>query len=163
MFTHASGFGPSSELPDGWLEACQDPTEYPTFEATLRLETDGHLDAYASFSTGFHKEELVHKAQEFKIHLGSLLMGVDAFDREFVWQRLWFAQRFYYTGRAFLDMVDRMLWDLASRHAAQPIYRLLGACREKVPAYKNYGGTTIDDMIIRYQVTLMVNKKSRAA
>lgn len=147
MFTHASGFGPSSELPDGWLEACQDPTEYPTFEATLRLETDGHLDAYASFSTGFHKEELVHKAQEFKIHLGSLLMGVDAFDREFVWQRLWFAQRFYYTGRAFLDMVDRMLWDLASRHAAQPIYRLLGACREKVPAYKNYGGTTIDDMI----------------
>ena len=40
-----------------------------------------------------------------------------------------------------------MLWDLASRHARQPVYRLLGACREKVPAYRNYGGNTIDEMV----------------
>jgi len=147
MFTHAAGFGPDSDLPEGWLEACQDSTAYPTFEATLRLVTDGPLDAYASFATSFDQGDLAHQAQQFKVNIGSLLMGVDVFDREFVWQRLWTAQRFYYTGRGTIDMVDRMLWDLASRHARQPIYRLLGACRERVPAYRNYGGNSIDDMV----------------
>ena len=146
-FTHASGFGPPSELPEGWLEACQDSTEYPTFDATLRLVTDGPLHPYTSFGSDFHEEDLVDQAQQFKINIGSLLLGVDAFDREFVWQRLWHTQRFYYTGRAVLDMVDRMLWDLASRHARQPVYRLLGASREKVPAYRNYRGNTIDELV----------------
>ena len=147
LFTHAAGFGPPSQLPEGWLEACQDSTEYPTFEATLRLVTDGPLDAYTSFGSDFHQDDLVHQAQQFKIDIGPLLLGVDAFDREFIWQRLWYTQRFYYTGRGVLDMVDRMLWDLASRHTRQPIYRLLGACRERVPAYRNYGGNTIDELV----------------
>ena len=34
-------------------------------------------------------------------------------------------------GRQVVDMVDRMLWDLASRHAKLPIYKLLGAAREQ--------------------------------
>ena len=70
-----------------------------------------------------------------------------AFDREYIWQRFWMAQRFMYTGRGLLDTIDRMLWDLASRSARLPIYKLLGACRESVPAYCNVGGQTIDDLV----------------
>ena len=60
-------------------------------------------------------------------------IDVDAFDREFIWQRLWYAQRFFYTGRQPLDTIDRMLWDLASRQARQPVYKLLGGARARVP------------------------------
>ena len=147
LFTHAAGFGAPPELPAGWLEACTDETLHPTWTALLRLVTDGPLDAWTNFGSGFHPDDLAHQARRFKIEIGPLLLGVDAFDREYIWQRLWYTQRFYYTGRGVVDMVDRMLWDLASRHARQPVYRLLGACREKVPAYRNYGGTTIDEMV----------------
>ena len=74
-------------------------------------------------------------------------IGVDPFDREFVWQRLWYAQRFLATGRQPLDTIDRMLWDLASRHARKPVYKLLGGSRESVPAYALIGGRSIDDII----------------
>ncbi|NKB71994.1 MAG: hypothetical protein GKR89_33370 [Candidatus Latescibacteria bacterium] len=147
LFTHAEGMGQPAPLPQGWEEACHDPTFYPTFNATLRLVTDGPLDAYCTFASGFDQGELLYQARHFKLNIGPLLLGVDAFDREYVFQRLWYTQRFYYTGRQVLDMVDRMLWDLFSRHARQPIYRLLGATREKIPAYRNYGGRSIDDMV----------------
>ena len=76
-----------------------------------------------------------------------MIVGVDAFDREYIWQRMWYAQRFFYTGRQPLDTIDRMLWDLASRHACKPIYKLLGGAREKVPAYGLIGGRTIDAIV----------------
>jgi L-alanine-DL-glutamate epimerase-like enolase superfamily enzyme len=72
---------------------------------------------------------------------------VDAFDREYVWQRLWYAQRFFYTGRRVVDSVDNMLWDLASRHAGLPIYKLIGAQRERIPAYRNIGGDSIEELV----------------
>ena len=110
LFTHAAGFGAPPELPASWLEACTDDTLHPTWTATLRLVTDGPLDAYTSFGNGFHPDDLTHQARRFKVEIGPLLLGVDAFDREYIWQRLWYTQRFYYTGRGVVDMVDRMLW-----------------------------------------------------
>ena len=77
-----------------------------------------------------------------------MLIGVEPFDREYIWQKFWIAQRFMYTGRGLLDTIDRMLWDLASRSARLPIYKLLGGCRESVPAYCNVGGKTIDELVI---------------
>lgn len=143
-FTHSSGFGgPVDPEPPEYVS----DAEAPTYNATLRLVTDGDLDAYASLASGFSAEELLWRGREFAARIAPLLVGVDAFDREFVWQRLWYAQRFFYTGRGVLDMVDRMLWDLASRWACLPIYKLLGAARERVPAYRNIGGATIDDLV----------------
>ncbi|NLG51389.1 MAG: hypothetical protein GX552_14885, partial [Chloroflexi bacterium] len=71
----------------------------------------------------------------------------DPFDREYVWQKLWYAQRFFYTGRGLVDTVDNMLWDFAARHARMPLFKLLGACREKVPAYGLIHGDTIDELV----------------
>ena len=68
-FTHASGFGPPSELPEGWLEACQDSTEYPTFDATLRLVTDGPLHPYTSFGSDFLKRRFEPDFFEIKCDL----------------------------------------------------------------------------------------------
>jgi L-alanine-DL-glutamate epimerase-like enolase superfamily enzyme len=143
-FTHTSGYGGTPELTPPVYVADE---ETPTYSATLRLVTDGDLDAYTKFGSGFSAEELLWKGREFAAVIAPLLVGVDAFDREYVWQRLWYAQRFFYTGRQVLDMVDRMLWDFASRWAKLPIYKLLGAARERVPAYRNIGGATIDALV----------------
>ena len=68
--------------------------------------------------------------------LRPLLLGEDAFFRERIWQALY--QRLRngsgLTERA-LDPVDQALWDLAGRALGQPVYRLLGAFRDAVPAY----------------------------
>ncbi len=143
-FTHTSGYGGTPELTPPVYVADE---ETPTYSATLRLVTDGDLDAHTGFGGGFNAEELLWKGREFAAVIAPLLVGVDAFDREYVWQRLWYAQRFFYTGRQALDMVDRMLWDLASRWAKMPIYKLLGAARERVPAYRNIGGASIDALV----------------
>ena len=143
-FTHTSGYGGTPEFEAPIYVAEQ---ESPTYSATLRLVTDGELSAYSGFASGFSAEELLWQARDFAARIAPLLLGVDVFDREYVWQRLWYAQRFFYTGRQVLDQVDRMLWDLASRHACLPIYKLLGAARERVPAYRNIGGNTIDELV----------------
>lgn len=143
-FTHTSGFGgPMAHEPPVYVAE----EETPTYSATLRLVTDGELDAWTGFASGFNADELLWQARQFAAVIAPLLVGVDAFDREYIWQRLWYAQRFYYTGRQVLDMVDNMLWDLASRWAKLPVYKLLGAAREKVPAYRNIGGATIDELV----------------
>ncbi len=65
-----------------------------------------------------------------------LLLGEDPFYRERIWQNLYQRQRegSVLTDRA-LDAIDQALWDLAGRALDQPVYRLLGAFRDKVPAY----------------------------
>ncbi len=143
IFTHTHGFG---NPPVDGVEFVGE-TEEPTYNLMIRLITDGDLDAYAVYAKGFNVKELEWQAKAFLARYAHMLIGTDAFDREFIWQRFWMAQRFMYTGRQLLDTIDRMLWDLAGRHARMPIYKLLGASRERVPAYCNVGGRTIDDLV----------------
>jgi len=143
IFTHTHGFG---NPPVDGAEFIG-KTEESTYNLMIRLVTDGDLDAYAVYANGFNVNELEWQAKAFLARFAHMLIGVDAFDREYIWQRFWMAQRFMYTGRQLLDTIDRMLWDLAGRHARIPIYKLLGACRECVPAYCNVGGRTIDDLV----------------
>ncbi|MBI3969738.1 MAG: enolase [Chloroflexi bacterium] len=65
------------------------------------------------------------------------IAGLDAFYREELWQRLREWQRLHLgtlTDRV-LGVVDMALWDFAGRSLQQPVYTLLGAFRDKVPAY----------------------------
>ncbi len=143
LFTNCEGIHPAHDL---HIEFTADAPA-PIYRLQLRLHTDGGLDAYADWSSGYSASELEWEAKLILARLMPMIVGVDAFDREYIWQRLWYAQRFFHTGRQALDTIDRMLWDLASRHARQPIYRLLGGSRESVPAYAFIGGRTIDDIV----------------
>ncbi len=64
------------------------------------------------------------------------VLGEDPFYRERIWQNLYQRQRDggRLTDRT-LETVDLALWDLAGRALGQPVYKLLGAFRDKVPAY----------------------------
>ncbi|MFN8924377.1 MAG: enolase C-terminal domain-like protein [Rhodospirillales bacterium] len=75
-----------------------------------------------------------------------VLIGQDAFMRE----KLWHALAHWQRGSAeqltdrLLAVVDLALWDLAGRALGQPVYKLIGGYRSKVPAY---GSTMCGDEI----------------
>ena len=100
LFTHSGGFRDGSiRIDEGLIDPGALCLQYaaaggsPHFKSTIRLVTDGGYDAYAGFGSGFHADDLEWAAKEFKVRLAPMLLGVDAFDREFIWQRLWYAQR----------------------------------------------------------------------
>lgn len=69
--------------------------------------------------------------------LKHVLIGQDPFHRERLWQELAHWQRgstSQLTDRT-LAVVDMALWDLAGRKLGMPVYKLIGAYRDKVPAY----------------------------
>lgn len=66
-----------------------------------------------------------------------ILLGEDPFYRERIWQKLKERQRLNLgtLSDRVLASVDLALWDLAGRALEQPVYKLLGGFRDKVPAY----------------------------
>ncbi len=67
---------------------------------------------------------------------GPALIGEDPFFRERIWQRMRTWQRLHstFTDRT-LCALDLALWDICGKVCNQPVYKLLGGFREKVPAY----------------------------
>jgi L-alanine-DL-glutamate epimerase-like enolase superfamily enzyme len=63
------------------------------------------------------------------------LIGADAFQREWLWHRLWELDRTEELPLYILGLVDTALWDLAGRVANQPTWQLLGGFRWSIPAY----------------------------
>ena len=85
--------------------------------------------------------------------LAPLVLGEDPFEVERLWRLM--AVRTRQHGRRGLLMhaiagVDIALWDLVGKAVGQPLYRLLGAFRNRVPAYASGGffmdGKTTDDL-----------------
>ena len=66
-----------------------------------------------------------------------VLIGEDPFYRERIWHALKERQRLNLSALPdrVLTGVDLALWDMAGRVLGQPVHRLLGAARDKVPAY----------------------------
>ncbi len=66
-----------------------------------------------------------------------MLVGEDPFYRERIWHALKERQRLHLgtLPDRVLTAVDLALWDLAGQVLGQPVHRLLGASRDKVPAY----------------------------
>ncbi|GIX45997.1 MAG: mandelate racemase [Candidatus Tectimicrobiota bacterium] len=62
-----------------------------------------------------------------------LLLGANPLDIGAIWQRLWKLNRVVSTYA--IGAVDVALWDIAGKAAGLPIHRLLGTCRDRVPAY----------------------------
>jgi L-alanine-DL-glutamate epimerase-like enolase superfamily enzyme len=74
--------------------------------------------------------------------LAPLLVGQDPLLIEYLWQKMFARTRQY--GRRGLVMqaisgIDIALWDIAGKVAKLPVYRLLGACRDRVEAYASGG------------------------
>ncbi|MGH9402358.1 MAG: mandelate racemase/muconate lactonizing enzyme family protein [Terriglobia bacterium] len=107
-----------------------------------RVETDEGISGL-----GFTYSIIPHGACEIQsiinTSIDSLVRGFDPRCHEQVWYQMW--RRLDWVGRGGIAVlavaaVDIALWDLKSKLAGLPLYKLLGGAQEKVPVYNTDGG-----------------------
>lgn len=96
-------------------------------QTLLRIVTDEGVEGYTFGANAGVIERIVKP----------LLLGEDPFYRERIWQTLKERQRLHLgtLSDRVLASIDIALWDLAGRALGQPVYKLLGGFRDKIPAY----------------------------
>jgi L-alanine-DL-glutamate epimerase-like enolase superfamily enzyme len=96
--------------------------------SVLTIQTDEGLEGY-SFGGGSDAGPLLTQIKP-------VLMGQNPMDIGRLWHEME-RRRKYLHGITLgtVGAVDVALWDLAGKITNQPIHRLLGSCRDKVPAY----------------------------
>jgi L-alanine-DL-glutamate epimerase-like enolase superfamily enzyme len=102
--------------------------EHDASQSLLTIETDQGAKGYCI--GGVPQSTLENSVKP-------ILIGDDPFYRERIWQALKESQRLNLASLhdGVLTIVDLALWDLAGRVLGQPVHKLLGAFRDKVPAY----------------------------
>jgi L-alanine-DL-glutamate epimerase-like enolase superfamily enzyme len=106
----------------------------------LKLKSDDGLEAF-----GLAHTSTVGKARALEIIVREVLpnlIGSSAFDHEQLYARAYaFLTDLGHSGAALqaLAAIDIALWDLKGKALQQPLYRLLGARRDRVPCYASGG------------------------
>ena len=96
----------------------------------VRVKTDEGLEGVAGASTYLGATGVAAAVAEMK----PLLIGEDPLYREKIWQRLNEVSILMVPPHS-IAVLDCALWDLAGRAAGLPVYKLLGAQRDRVTAY----------------------------
>ena len=101
-------------------------------ESLLSITDSDGTTGYALAAPSFVAEQRL-----IDHYVRPILLGEDPFNREKIWQRLAREQRGSFGSLLdrTLSTVDWALWDLAGRKVGQPVWKLLGGAREKLPAY----------------------------
>lgn len=101
--------------------------EHETTQTVLKIITDEGVEGY-TFGVN---EQVIHSL------IKPMLIGEDPLMREKIWQDLFERQRMNGGTLTYsvLSAIDLALWDLAGRYLNQPVYKLLGGYRSKIPAY----------------------------
>ncbi len=73
--------------------------------------------------------------ENLETSLKPLILARDPAYREQVWQEFWRLSRVIWPHQFSQGLVDTALWDLAAKAANLPLYKFLGALRDKAPAY----------------------------
>lgn len=76
-----------------------------------------------------------------------LAIGEDALARGRVDAKLAAATRHLFTVPGWAGAFDNCLWDIAGKVAGLPVFKLLGAPRNEVPAYYNFFGASIEEAL----------------
>jgi L-alanine-DL-glutamate epimerase-like enolase superfamily enzyme len=114
----------------------------------VEVETDGGITGIGEAGVGGGATRHLIETQ-----FRPMLRGQDPLLIEGLWQRMFARTRQF--GRRGIAMnalsgIDIALWDIAGKVAKLPVYRLLGACRDRVEAYASGGfyqeGKSIDDL-----------------
>src|SRR6185312_7335145 len=103
----------------------------------VEVETDGGIVGIGEAGLGGGATATVIEKD-----LKPALLGEDPLLIEGLWQKMFARTRQY--GRRGVVMhgisgIDIALWDIAGKVAGLPVYKLLGACRDRVEAYASGG------------------------
>jgi len=97
----------------------------------VTINTDEGVEGHSFLGSAFQG------ADEFAGHvlqrLKPLVIGRNPLDIGAIWLDLWSRNR--RVSALAICAVDVALWDIAGKVAGLPIHRLIGTCRERVPAY----------------------------
>ena len=99
----------------------------------IRVTTDSGTEGIGSV---YSNPELVRVIVEHQLR--DLLVGEDPLEVESIWEKSCRVTRWYGPKGAAMSAlggVDIALWDIRGKAAGQPIYQLLGARHDAVPAY----------------------------
>jgi L-alanine-DL-glutamate epimerase-like enolase superfamily enzyme len=101
-------------------------------QTLTRVRTDSGAEGYYLGGRG-HGDQDGMSPEQCAAVVGRLqsLKGQDPFDRERFWHWMWVAN----VEESLLSVVDMVLWDLQARVFGVPAYKLMGGCRDRVPAY----------------------------
>ena len=101
------------------------------------IKTDQGLDGFGMGAGGSAAAEIIHG------HLRHLLVGADPLNVERLWDQMYSSALFYGRRGIFamaLSAVDNALWDIAGKHAGQPVHTLLGGQpRDRIAIYQSGG------------------------
>lgn len=104
----------------------------------VEVETDSGIIGHGF--TGITEEDVI--AQVIRGVAGPAIIGDDPLAHEFIWDKLyWTLMPRGQTGYAAhaLAAIDLALWDIKGKALGQPIWRLLGGARPRVPVYATFG------------------------
>jgi D-galactarolactone cycloisomerase len=106
----------------------------------VEIETDSGLVGIGEAGTGGGPASVTQAVIEQE--LAPLLLGEDPLLIEGHWQKMFVRTRTHGRRGIIINAIsgiDIALWDLAGKVAKLPVYKLLGACRDKVEAYASGG------------------------
>lgn len=97
----------------------------------LAITTDQGITGHAFLGSAFYAADL--DGPGLIRYLKPILVGQNPLDRERLYKAMW--KRVRTTTVRAIGAVDIALWDIAGKIAGLPIHSLLGAYRDRVPAY----------------------------
>ena len=101
----------------------------------LCISTDAGIEGYNFLSYPGPGPAAI--AQQIVTFIKPLLLGTDPLDIGVHWRRM--AGLSHFISPMALGTVDVALWDIAGKAAGLPVHRLLGTCRDSIPAYFSSG------------------------
>lgn len=99
--------------------------------AVITVSTDEGIDGHSFMGSAMRSA--ADNAGLLLTYLKPVLIGQNPLDVGRLWHKLWRCNRF--ASLVAISALDIALWDIAGKVANLPIHRLLGTCRESVPAY----------------------------
>jgi len=99
--------------------------------AVITVSTDEGIEGYSFMGSAMRSA--ADSAGPLLTYLKPVLIGQNPLDIGRLWHGLWRCNRF--ASIVAISALDIALWDIAGKVANMPIHRMLGTCRESVPAY----------------------------
>jgi L-alanine-DL-glutamate epimerase-like enolase superfamily enzyme len=99
----------------------------------VRLTTDEGTQGVASVLAGFSERQAIPFIVD---SIGPVVVGRDPHDREAIWQELLDVDRALTFFPLYLPgPIDVALWEIAAKEAGLPLFKYLGAYRDRMPYY----------------------------
>ena len=99
--------------------------------AVVTIQTDEGINGYSFIGSALRSADIY--VGPLLTYLKPVLMGQDPLDIGRLWHEMWSRNR--YVSLLTIGALDVAIWDIAGKVANMPIHRLLGTCRNSVPAY----------------------------